>query len=516
MKFKQQLVCTLIVLSSVGWPMYSFGQLNQFTQNYFTNERVNPATVSLTGTTSAKVLHRRQTFLSADRLTTNYLSLNYSSADRTTGFTASLAADQSTNFNFFKTTEWALYFAKAVDLDYRSKLALGIGYDRSRTGLDLTGLTTSSQFVPGRGFNQALENGEIADDIEQRDSRIHTGLYYQQYDKEDFPIMEVGFAVNDIDIRSLDADEVSRPASLVFNALRKAKLGRNNYVGGEVYYQFINSDHSIILGSTFDHIVGWSQKNQFWHDEFRLIVRYHTIGYASAAMQVKKSGLTMGMSYDFYRGDNPINNGMEVSIGYEIPSPELNPRKKRRRRRKAPPVKRRIRKGPPKEPIQGKPPTSDEPEPEPLEEIPDEVEEVIVVDDEPVDANDDEAEFEIELNKLYVLSFEFGRHDLTTYSRIYLERVLEELQDYPEYNIQVYGHTDNVGSDAHNQKLSVRRGNTIKRYLTGEGIAADRIEVIGMGETSPIASNAHPKGRSENRRVEIKLVKDYGSGAANR
>ena len=507
--------CSVVVLSSVCWPGAAFGQLTQFTKNYFTNEWVNPVSVSLPGVMSAKLLHRRQTFLSADRLTTNYLSLNYSNPGRTTGLSVSMVADQSTNINFFSTNEWAVHFAKAVDLNYRSKLAMGVGYDRSRTSVDLNRLTTSAQYVPGRGFNSALENGEASNSFEQRNTRLHTGLFYRQYDEDEFVIMDVGFAVNDIDLRSLDADQVSRPASLIFNAMRKTKLGRNNYVGGELYYQFINSDHSFIIGSTFDHVVGWSQKNRFWHDEFRFIVRYHTIGYASAAMLVKKSALTLGISYDFYRGSNPINNGTEIAIGYEIPSFELKPRKKRRRRRKAPPVNRKRKLGPPKEPIRGKPPTStEEPEPD-EEETPEEQPVAPEADETPIKVEElgsagGEDDFDIELNKLYLLSFDFGSHDLTIFSQIYLERVLGELQDYPEYRIVVYGHTDSIGSDGHNQKLSVRRGNTIKSYLVAEGIEAGRIEVIGMGESSPIASNEHPRGRSENRRVEIKLLKDYG------
>ncbi|MEL7145594.1 MAG: OmpA family protein, partial [Bacteroidota bacterium] len=454
-----------------------------------------------------------------DRLTTNYLSLNYSNPGRTTGLSVSLLADQSTNLNFFTTNEWAIHFAKAINLNFRSKLAMGVGYNRSRTRLDLTGLTTSAQFVPGRGFNNALENGEAHSVFEQRNNRLHTGLYYQQYDEDEFSIMEVGFALNDIDLRALSSDQVSRPSSLIFNAMRKTKLGRNGYVGGEFYYHYINADHSLIVGATFDHVVDWSQKNRFWHDVFRFIVRYHTIGYASVAMRIKKEALTLGMSYDFYRGTNPINNGMEVAIGYELPSAALKFSKKRKKRRKTPPIYHRRKSGPPKAPIRGKPANTETPVSD--DDVPgdEETEDPLEEEDEPVKVEDlgsevEESEFDIELNRLYVLSFDFASHDLTTYSRIYLERVLEELKDFPDYGIVVYGHTDSIGTDAHNQKLSVRRGNTIRRYLVDEGIDGNRIQVIGMGESAPIASNEHARGRSENRRVEIKLLKDYSKSGS--
>lgn len=85
-----------------------------------------------------------------------------------------------------------------------------------------------------------------------------------------------------------------------------------------------------------------------------------------------------------------------------------------------------------------------------------------------------------------------------------LNEVVAILKQYPAVVISVEGHTDNVGKTAANKKLSQRRADAIKAYLIKQGIAADRLAAAGFGSEQPVASNATAKGRSENRRVEIK------------
>lgn len=89
-----------------------------------------------------------------------------------------------------------------------------------------------------------------------------------------------------------------------------------------------------------------------------------------------------------------------------------------------------------------------------------------------------------------------------------------ELDAYADYlnqmndtSVKVTGHTDSRGAEAYNQKLSERRANAVKTYLEDKGIAADRINASGAGETQPIASNKTKEGRAENRRVEVEIVK---------
>jgi outer membrane protein OmpA-like peptidoglycan-associated protein len=69
--------------------------------------------------------------------------------------------------------------------------------------------------------------------------------------------------------------------------------------------------------------------------------------------------------------------------------------------------------------------------------------------------------------------------------------------------LELEGHTDNVGSDALNLKLSEQRAKAVRDFLTKEGVVADSISVRGLGKDSPVASNATAAGRQQNRRVEM-------------
>ncbi len=77
----------------------------------------------------------------------------------------------------------------------------------------------------------------------------------------------------------------------------------------------------------------------------------------------------------------------------------------------------------------------------------------------------------------------------------------------PEYATEITGHTDNIGKPAKNLALSAKRANIVKDALVKQGVAASRIKTAGMGQTAPVASNKTAQGRSENRRIEAKLIK---------
>lgn len=88
-----------------------------------------------------------------------------------------------------------------------------------------------------------------------------------------------------------------------------------------------------------------------------------------------------------------------------------------------------------------------------------------------------------------------------------LNEVARVLDENPQLRlVRVEGHTDSKGRDAYNQELSQRRAASVRKYLIGKGIARDRLEAIGYGETQPIADNETPEGRAKNRRVEFTIV----------
>jgi outer membrane protein OmpA-like peptidoglycan-associated protein len=88
-----------------------------------------------------------------------------------------------------------------------------------------------------------------------------------------------------------------------------------------------------------------------------------------------------------------------------------------------------------------------------------------------------------------------------------LNEVAQVLKDRPSIHVRIEGHTDSRGNDDYNLRLSQGRTNSVRAYLIGRGIAAERMEAIGYGETRPIASNRTRAGRAMNRRVEFFITK---------
>ena len=104
------------------------------------------------------------------------------------------------------------------------------------------------------------------------------------------------------------------------------------------------------------------------------------------------------------------------------------------------------------------------------------------------------------------ITFAYDSADVAPEFRRTLDQVAGTLGEYNQTYIDVYGHTDSVGSDAYNQDLSVRRATAVADYLSGHGVQPARIATRGYGESQPVASNDTAEGRAANRRVEIKIV----------
>lgn len=104
--------------------------------------------------------------------------------------------------------------------------------------------------------------------------------------------------------------------------------------------------------------------------------------------------------------------------------------------------------------------------------------------------------------------FSFNSYDLTTISRQTLMKLVAILNRYPQTNIEVQGHTDNIGSASYNQVLSEKRATSVADYLIANMIASQRITVKGFGMTVPKYDNSTEEGRAMNRRVEFLITAD--------
>ena len=103
------------------------------------------------------------------------------------------------------------------------------------------------------------------------------------------------------------------------------------------------------------------------------------------------------------------------------------------------------------------------------------------------------------------LLFAFDSDQIQPTAGTNLTELASSLQKYPESQLLIVGHTDNVGDDSYNQSLSQRRANSAAAYLAAQGVARTRLATSGKGEAEPVTTNESDAGRQQNRRVEVAI-----------
>lgn len=104
------------------------------------------------------------------------------------------------------------------------------------------------------------------------------------------------------------------------------------------------------------------------------------------------------------------------------------------------------------------------------------------------------------------VNFENNKATLKPESFATLDQAAATLKEWGDVRVEVAGHTDSVGKDSYNLALSQRRAESVRQYLIGKGVAANRLFARGYGETRPVADNATEEGRLKNRRVELVAI----------
>lgn len=103
------------------------------------------------------------------------------------------------------------------------------------------------------------------------------------------------------------------------------------------------------------------------------------------------------------------------------------------------------------------------------------------------------------------VNFDFNKSSLAPESYPILVNAVQVLLGNPDMKVEIQGHTDNIGSEAYNKKLSLQRAETVKKFLVSKGVNANRLTTVGLGSSQPISDNKTADGRAFNRRIEFKV-----------
>ena len=107
---------------------------------------------------------------------------------------------------------------------------------------------------------------------------------------------------------------------------------------------------------------------------------------------------------------------------------------------------------------------------------------------------------------MFDIKFDFDSYKIRKESERPLNELIQMMQDYPHMTVEVYGHTDSIGTPEYNQNLSENRANAVVEYLSKHGISPSRVKSFGYGLRYPIDTNSTEEGRFRNRRVEFDVI----------
>lgn len=486
----------------------SHAQHFQFSQYNFTKQRVNPATVGLSDYAAVSFDYRKQSTGGGFTLNSSFIDLSYplftKRKVRWSGIGLSFMDDRSGPSSLFQTQEIGLAYVGNVHITKLQTLSLGAKAVYQSRKLDMDALYTGSQYVPDRGFDQSLFNGEPSSMLQTNYLSFNLGLHWQLTDKKSNRIAYAGLSFFDFNKPQEDFIIQSR-----LSETWVAATGVRVYKGRQVSFMpevlFTQSAKNSVLNVGVVTQYDLATVGRF-RDHLKILTKYIPGRSAVAGIQFHKENFSVGLSYDIPVSKNDIANQGALEIGIEL--------RKLVQKSRAPVSSKR------KKPTQSVPVTKRKPvvrdsitrEPEPVTPEPykNEMSERLKHKQDSIDALARAGEIKHEpliLEKATVhFNFEFNSAEPDEGSIEYLNNLAEALLDNPKLRIIIIGHTDNVGSDKFNLKLSMYRANAICDFLIEQGVDAARIIADGRGMREPLNGNRTEADRALNRRVELTIL----------
>lgn len=487
----------------------STAQYFQYSQYNFTRLRVNPAMIGLNNYATASLNYRNQKTGSDFAISSNFLSLSMPFVNPSTGRTwsgvgISLMSDRTAGI--FSTQEATLNYAANIQIGKRQLLSIGFKGLYQARRVDLNGFYTGSQYIPDRGFDQGVYNGESFSQLTNSFFTISSGLYWQETDRYNRPINYLGLAFFDINKpnESFLGSSNLLSSTLVFNGGFKIYHEGNISVFPEILYTLSSANNVVNAGFRFQYDVR-QIPNQI-AARVDILTKYVPGRSGILGFQFHTDKVSLGVSYDFPVFKKNVGNLGALEIALELRK-LVDPKRK---------IKNRNSKQTKQSADKSKPTFKSNTraliKEDSLTRIikKDSVRHSIStnsIDSLETDARSGLIKHEPLLIEKIVLNFhfEYNSVELDDETKKFLNDLATTLEGNENLSLSITGHTDNLGSAKFNQHLSLRRANAIKHFLTKRNIDPTRLTTDGKGLEEPIADNETDVGRAKNRRVELKI-----------
>ncbi|MBN8576721.1 MAG: PorP/SprF family type IX secretion system membrane protein [Cytophagales bacterium] len=488
-------------------------QYFQYSQYNFTGLRVNPALAGNSKYAEATFIHRSQATggdfkIQSDYLSGTYPLLNPSTGKPWSGFGVLLHSDRTAGV--YQVQEAALSYAVHVEVGHLQTLSFGSSVLVQRRSVKLDGFTTGAQYVPDRGFDRFAFSGENFSQFRGSHSTFNMGLQWLQVNRKGKQLHAFGISLFDVNrpVSSFTDVQYRTPLTAVGNLAVQVYSVNNLSIIPEVLISKSAGTTLAQLGSRFQ----WESGNdpRTVGDRVELIARVVPGRSGIAGVQLHRQAISFGVSYDFPAfNQNPGNLGA-LEVALQVRKPVKTRYQKQREKRQEEAAKKAAQKKPvAKTAVLRKDSTQLK--------LPVDSAQRVVTRPDSTNAGKPKtninvgpfAQQPVVVNKTILhFNFEFNSAELDDESEAYVNRLATKLMEDETLTLIIEGHTDNVGGDKFNLRLSQRRADAVKHQLIKAGINPNRIKSEGKGMREPLNENQTEAQRAENRRVVLTLLQE--------
>src|SRR5579859_3010396 len=488
----------------------SQAQYFQFSQYNFTGQRINPALIGTSRYASAELISRTQKTGGDFNINSNFVAASYPLVNASTGrawsgIGISLMDDRSGGI--FSTQAAAFTYAMNVRINRYQLFSFGVKALYQSQRINPNGFYTGSQYVPDRGFDSSISSGENFVEFRKSYSTFSTGIYWQKADRKGNLTSYWGLSL--FDFNKPDNSFLNSHSTLASTFILHGGFEAYKYntvsIFPEVLYTGGAGNHTLSIGARFQYAL------KSFADRLDILTKYVPGRSGIVGLQFHRENFSMGLSYDFPAFVSNAGNLGAVEIGIAMRG-LVDPRLRRKRKQPAKNAVSKNRQTPvsrPKSVPKKDSVTIGSVKKDSVVNSPPPQIDVVKTDSLNGSAKTGKIISEPFLVEKITLrfQFQFNSTDLDYETETFLENLGVTLKEDPRLRLRITGHTDNIGHEKFNLRLSFKRAQAIKEYLKKEGIDPSRLDIDGKGFAEPLESNETEAGRAKNRRVEISVFR---------